>query len=337
MHYRRLGRTGLKVSELSLGAWITFGNQIERQTAINLVHAAYDQGINFFDNADVYAAGQAEIVMGEAIRDLPRETLVLSSKVFWPTMAGPNGRGLSRKHITESIHASLRRLGTDYVDLYYCHRYDPDAPINEVVWTMNLLIQQGKILYWGTSEWEAAHIAQAIGTAKQLNLIPPVVEQPQYNMFRRKRVEVELEPLTREFTLGLTTWSPLASGILTGKYNDGIPAGSRASREDMAWLKDMLTGERLNAVRQLTNMANDLGITTAQLAIAWLLRRKEISSVITGATRMNSSTITSPPLQPSRRWTTPSSKRSSRSWRTFRSSKYRSLMKSVNINLPKSS
>lgn len=286
MHYRRLGRTGLKVSELSLGAWITFGNQIERQTAINLVHAAYDQGINFFDNADVYAAGQAEIVMGEAIRDLPRETLVLSSKVFWPTMAGPNGRGLSRKHITESIHASLRRLGTDYVDLYYCHRYDPDTPINEVVWTMNLLIQQGKILYWGTSEWEAAHIAQAIGTAKQLNLIPPVVEQPQYNMFRRKRVEVELEPLTREFTLGLTTWSPLASGILTGKYNDGIPAGSRASREDMAWLKDMLTGERLNAVRQLTNMANDLGITTAQLAIAWLLRRKEISSVITGATRM---------------------------------------------------
>jgi voltage-dependent potassium channel beta subunit len=286
MHYRRLGRTGLKVSELSLGAWITFGNQIQRQTAIDLVHAAFDQGINFFDNADVYAAGQAEIVMGEAIRKLPRETLVLSSKVFWPTMAGPNGRGLSRKHIMESIHASLRRLGTDYVDLYYCHRYDPDTPINEVVWTMNLLIQQGKILYWGTSEWEAANIAQAIGTAKQLNLIPPVVEQPQYNMFRRKRVEVELKPLTREFALGLTTWSPLASGILTGKYNDGIPTGSRASREDMAWLKDLLTEKRLNAVRQLTNMAKEMELTTAQLAIAWLLRRKEISSVITGATSM---------------------------------------------------
>ncbi len=286
MHYRRLGRTGLKVSEISLGAWITFGDQIERKTAIDLVHAAYDQGINFFDNADVYAAGQAEIVMGEAIRKLPRETLVISSKVFWPTMPGPNGRGLSRKHITESIEASLRRLGTDYVDLYYCHRYDPDTPIQEVVWTMNHLIQQGKILYWGTSEWEAANIAQAIGVANQLNLIPPVVEQPQYNMFRRKRVEVELEPLTREYTLGLTTWSPLASGILTGKYNDGIPAGSRASREDMAWLVDLLSEKRLEAVRKLTTLAENLQVTTAQMAIAWLLRRKEISSVITGATSM---------------------------------------------------
>jgi voltage-dependent potassium channel beta subunit len=281
-----MGRTGLKVSEISLGAWITFGDQIERATAIDLVHAAYDQGINFFDNADVYAAGQAEIVMGEAIRNLPRETLVISSKVFWPTMPGPNGRGLSRKHIIESIHASLRRLGTDYVDLYYCHRYDPDTPIQEVVWTMNLLIQQGKVLYWGTSEWEAAHIAQAIGVANQLNLIPPVVEQPQYNMFRRKRVEVELEPLTREYTLGLTTWSPLASGILTGKYNESIPEGSRASREDMAWLVDQLSQKRMAAVRQLTSLAQSLQITTAQLAIAWLLRRKEISSVITGATRM---------------------------------------------------
>jgi voltage-dependent potassium channel beta subunit len=286
MHYRRLGRTGLKVSEISLGAWITFGDQIERKTAIDLVHAAYDQGINFFDNADVYAAGQAEIVMGEAIRKLPRETLVISSKVFWPTMPGPNGRGLSRKHITESIDASLRRLGTDYVDLYYCHRYDPDTPIQEVVWTMNHLIQQGKILYWGTSEWEAANIAQAIGIANQLNLIPPVVEQPQYNMFRRKRVEVELEPLTREYTLGLTTWSPLASGILTGKYNDGIPEGSRAAREDMAWLVDLLSEKRLEAVRKLTTLAEGLQVTTAQLAIAWLLRRKEISSVITGATSM---------------------------------------------------
>ena len=281
-----MGRTGLKVSEISLGAWITFGDQIERTTAIDLVHAAYDQGVNFFDNADVYAAGQAEIVMGEAIRNLPRETLVISSKVFWPTMPGPNGRGLSRKHIIESIHASLRRLGTDYVDLYYCHRYDPDTPIQEVVWTMNLLIQQGKVLYWGTSEWEAAHIAQAIGVANQLNLIPPVVEQPQYNMFRRKRVEVELEPLTREYTLGLTTWSPLASGILTGKYNESIPEGSRATREDMAWLVDQLSQKRVAAVRQLTSLAQSLEITTAQLAIAWLLRRKEISSVITGATRM---------------------------------------------------
>ncbi len=233
MHYRRLGRSGLKVSEISLGAWITFGNQIDEQTAVELLHTAYDQGINFFDNADMYANGQAEVVMGKAIRDLPREALLISSKVYWPTMPGPNGRGLSRKHITESIHASLRRLGTDYLDLYFCHRFDPDTPIEEVVRTMNDLIHQGKILYWGTSLWDGSQVMQAIGAARQYNLIPPTVEQPRYNLFHRKRVELELTPIAREYGLGLTTFSPLNYGILSGKYNEGIPAGSRASMPDL--------------------------------------------------------------------------------------------------------
>jgi voltage-dependent potassium channel beta subunit len=286
MHYRRLGRSGLKVSEISLGAWITFGSQLDAQLADELVHAAYDQGINFFDNADMYANGQAEVQMGLAMRDLPREALVLSSKVFWPTMPGPNGRGLSRKHITESLHASLRRMGTDYLDLYYCHRYDTDTPVEEVVRTMNDLISQGKILYWGTSEWEAAQVMQAIGVARQYNLIPPTMEQPQYNLFHRKRVELDLALIAREYGLGLTTYSPLYYGILSGKYNDGIPAGSRASLSDMAWVRDRITPERVAIVRDLTALAEEQEMTTAQLAIAWILRRKEISSVITGATRV---------------------------------------------------
>lgn len=286
MHYRRLGRSGIKVSELSYGAWVTFGNQLDEKQAREIIHAAYDLGVNFFDNADIYAKGQAEILMGKAIKGLPREALVISSKVFWPTMPGPNGRGLSRKHIMESIHASLRRLDTDYLDIYYCHRFDPDTPIEEVVYTMNILIQQGKILYWGTSEWTAAQIAQAVHIARQHHLIPPVVEQPQYNMFHRRRVEVELAPIVRELGIGLTTWSPLYSGILTGKYNEGIPEGSRASLESMAWIRDRITPERIAIVRQLSALAAELGVTTAQLAIGWLLRLKEVSSVITGATKM---------------------------------------------------
>ena len=286
MHYRRLGRSGLKVSEISLGAWITFGSQLGEEAASELIHAAYDQGINFFDNADMYANGLAEELMGRAIRDLPREALILSSKVFWPTMPGPNGRGLSRKHITESIHASLRRLGTDYLDLYYCHRFDPDTPVEEVVWTMNNLIQQGKILYWGTSEWEATQVMQAIGVARQLNLIGPTMEQPQYNLFHRRRVELELAPISREFGLGLTTFSPLYYGILSGKYNDGIPEGSRAAMPDLAWIRDSITPERVAITRQLTRLAETLGLTTAQLSIAWILRRKEVSCVLTGATSL---------------------------------------------------
>ncbi len=286
MHYRRLGKSGLKVSEIALGAWITIGSQIDEKISSDLIHAAYDQGINFFDNADAYANGQAEIVMGKAIKDLPREALVISSKVFWPTMPGPNGRGLSRKHMTESLHASLKRMDVDYLDIYYCHRYDPDTPVEEVVSTMNSFIQQGKILYWGTSEWEASQITHARGLARQFNLIPPVAEQPQYNMFHRKRVEEELAPVCREFGIGLTTWSPLYFGILTGKYNDGIPEGSRASLDSMSWIRDRITDDKIEKVKSLTALAVELEITTAQLAIAWLLRRKEISAVITGATRL---------------------------------------------------
>ena len=286
MHYRRLGRTGLKISEISLGAWVTFGSQVDEKAATELIHAAYEQGVNFFDNADMYANGQAETLMGTAIRDLPREALVLSSKVFWPTMPGPNGRGLSRKHILESAHASLRRLGTDYIDLYFCHRFDPDTPVEEVVWTMNDLMRQGKILYWGTSEWEPHQIMEALGVARALNLVGPSMEQPQYNMFHRKRVENFLTPVCREQGIGLTTFSPLYYGILSGKYNDGIPTGSRAALESMAWMRDRITPERIEIVRQLTELADELGVTTAQLAIAWMLRRKEVSTVITGATSL---------------------------------------------------
>lgn len=286
MHYRRLGHSGLKVSEISLGSWVTFGNQITPEMAANLIHEAYDQGINYFDNADMYANGQAEVVMGQAIRGMQRETLVLSTKVFWPTVPGPNGRGLSRKHITEALHASLKRLETDYVDLYFCHRYDPDTPIEEVVRTMTDMIQQGKILYWGTSEWEAWQVMQAYAAAREFGLIPPAVEQPQYNLFHRKRVEDSLMPVCRELGIGLTTFSPLYYGILTGKYNDGIPQGSRASLEDFGWVRDRITPERVTIVRKLTEVANDLKITPSQLAIAWILRRKEVASVITGASRL---------------------------------------------------
>ncbi len=286
MHYRRLGKSGLKVSEISLGAWVTFGSQIEEQTAAKLIHAAYDQGVNFFDNADVYANGQAEIVMGQALRDIPRAGLVISSKVFAPTMPGPNGRGLSRKHITESIHASLKRLGTDYVDLYFCHRFDPDTPLEEVVFTMTHLIEQGKILYWGTSEWTASQISQAFGVARQYNLIPPTMEQPQYNLFHHKRFDDEIAPIAKELGLGITTFSPLYFGILTGKYNNSIPEGSRATLENMAWMQENLTSENLIKVRDFGLIAAELGMTSAQLAIAWILRRKIVSSVITGATKL---------------------------------------------------
>ena len=284
MHYRRLGHSGLKVSEISLGAWVTFGSQIGEKQAIALIESAYDLGVNFFDNADKYANGDAETMMGKAIKSIQREALVISSKVFWPTMPGPNGRGLSRKHITESIHATLKRLHTDYIDLYFCHRFDPDTPIDEVVYTMDTLIRQGKILYWGTSEWRAWQITEACNIARQNHFAPPSAEQPQYNMFHRQRVEIELAPVCKEFNIGLTTWSPLDNGILTGKYNDGIPDGSRAALEGMEWIRDRITPERIAIVRNLSRMAEDMHITIAQLALVWLLRRKEISSVITGAT-----------------------------------------------------
>ena len=286
MHYRRLGRSGLKVSEISLGTWITFGNQIDVKMSGELIHAAYDQGINYFDCADSYANGKGEEALGQAIQGLSRPSLVVSSKVFWPTSASPNGRGLSRKHIMESVHASLRRLGTDYLDLYFCHRFDPDTPVEEVVQSMDILIRQGYILYWGTSEWEASQIAMAVGYAREASLIPPTMKQPQYNLFHRQRVEIELAPVCKELGIGLTTFSPLYSGILSGKYNEGFPPGSRATLGDMAWVHDRVSPERIATVRQLTALAQELGVTTSQLAIAWLLRRKEVSSVITGATRV---------------------------------------------------
>lgn len=286
MHYRRLGRSGLKVSELSLGAWITFGNQVDETRAAEIIRAAYDQGVNYFDNADVYAAGAAEIVMGKVIKDLPREALVISSKVFWPTMPGPNGRGLSRKHITESVHSSLRRLQLDYLDLYFCHRFDVDTPVEEVVRTMDDLVHQGKILYWGTSEWTAPQIVQAVAVARQYGLVPPTMEQPQYNMFHRERLEDELLPLAQEFGIGFTTWSPLYYGLLSGKYNNGVPEGSRAAMTEMGWIRDRFTPEKIDKVRKLTTLAEGMGMTTAQLALAWILHRKEVSSVITGATRV---------------------------------------------------
>ena len=286
MLYRRLGRSGLKVSEISIGSWVTFGTQVDEKKAASLLHAAFDHGINYFDNADIYADGKAEIIMGQAIKKLTRTELVLSSKVFWPTSTGPNARGLSRKHVMESVHASLNRMDVDYLDLYFCHRYDPETPIEEVVQTMNILIQQGKILYWGTSEWEASHVAQAYGIARQYNLIPPTMDQPQYNLLHRKRVEDTLMPVCRELGIGLTTFSPLAYGILTGKYNEGIPEGSRASLENYGWVRDRITPEKIERVKKLQGIAGDLCITPGQLAIAWVLRRSEVSTVITGASRL---------------------------------------------------
>jgi len=286
MHYRRLGRSGIKISEISLGAWVTFGSQISEKEAIKLVHSAYEQGVNFFDNADVYAQGRAEEVLGKAAKDIPREALVLSSKVFFPTMEGINGRGLSRKHIFESLHASLRRMNLEYMDIYYCHRHDPDTTVQEVVQTMDMLVRQGKVLYWGTSQWDTFYLVRAIAFAKENGLIPPMVEQPKYNRMHGRRVERDLAPVCRDYGIGLTTYSPLNQGILSGKYNDGIPDGSRATMENMRYLQDRITPEVIEKVRALTTIGEEIGATTAQMAIAWLLRRKEVSSVITGATRV---------------------------------------------------
>jgi len=285
MEYRRLGEHGLKVSEISLGAWLTFGEQIDEDTARECMLAAHEAGVNYFDNADAYAHGQAEMVMGQIMKDFKRSDLVISSKVFWPMGSGPNDRGLSRKHIMESLQNSLKRLGTDYLDLYFCHRYDPETPLEEVVRAMDDLVHQGKILYWGTSEWRGGQIAHAAGLARQWGLYPPSVEQPQYHMFKRDVVETELVEAARQHGVGLVTWSPLASGVLTGKYNDGIPAGSRLDHHE--WLRRGLTPDKIEKVRQLTKVAKELGASTAQLALAWLLRLPEVSSVITGASRAN--------------------------------------------------
>ena len=287
MNYRRLGSSGLRVSELSLGAWVTFGGQVDQDVTTRCVQAAFERGVIFFDNADIYANGNAETVVGKAVKGMTRSDLVLSTKVFFATGKNPNARGLSRKHIFESIHASLKRLGTDYVDLYFCHRFDPETPVEEIVRVMSDLVRQGKVLYWGTSEWTGAQISAAHGLAREIGGVPPTVEQPQYNLYRRGRVERDLKWVCETLGVGLTTWSPLAFGLLTGKYNDNIPPGSRATLHGYEWLREeTLTEERLAKARAYTALARELGFSPAQLAIAWCLRTPTVSSVITGASRV---------------------------------------------------
>ena len=287
MDYRNLGSSGLKVSALSFGSWVTFGDQIDTERAAECMQVAYDHGVNFFDNAEAYAGGTSERMMGEIIQEKgwDRTDLVVSTKIFWGG-DGPNDRGLSRKHVVEGTTAALRRLQMDYVDLVFCHRPDLEAPIEETVRAMSYLVENGYAFYWGTSEWSAEQIRHAYEVARREHLVPPTMEQPQYNMFHRERVEREYAPLYEDIGLGTTTWSPLASGLLTGKYNDGIPDDSRLGTEGYEWLQDqVLREERLEKTRALTEVAEDLNCTTAQLALAWCLRNEDVSTVITGASR----------------------------------------------------
>jgi len=270
-----------------LGAWITYGGQVGEDVALKCMAAAYDAGVNFFDNAEAYARGNAETVMGNVIKKLGwrRESIIVSSKVFWGG-DGPNDQGLSRKHIYEACRNSLRRLQLDYLDLFFCHRPDPNTPIEETVRAMDDLIHQGKVLYWGTSEWSAAGIMRAHAIAREYGLTPPQMEQPQYNMFHRERVEKEYLPLYREIGLGATIWSPLASGVLSGKYNDGIPPNTRATLKGYEWLREyVITPQNIEKVKKLQAIAKELDCTTAQLALAWCLKNPNVSTVITGATR----------------------------------------------------
>ncbi|MCC4607063.1 aldo/keto reductase [Xanthomonas campestris pv. zinniae] len=293
MLYRRLGSTGLQLSALSFGAWVTFGKQIGRGEARNLIAAAWDNGINFFDNAEVYARGRAEEVMGDVIADLrlPRDSYCVSSKVFFGAVDSPRPtqRGLSRKHVTDACHAALKRLRVDYLDLYFCHRPDPDTPVQETVRAMDALIRQGKVLYWGTSEWSADQVHAAITIAEQEHLHAPAMEQPQYNLLHRQRLEHEYAPLC-ERGLGTTIWSPLASGLLTGKYNQGVDADSRLGQPGNAWLQEEVFGaaesRRVERARAFCALAADLGHAPARLAIAWCLRNPHVSSVILGASRV---------------------------------------------------
>ncbi|MDP0495500.1 MAG: aldo/keto reductase [Verrucomicrobiota bacterium JB024] len=291
MEYRRLGKTGLKVSALSYGAWVTFGKQIDDITAKALLKTAYEGGVNFFDNAEAYAAGKAEEVMGKALAELgfPRETYCVSSKVFWGGTL-PTVRGLSRKHVTEACHAALKRLRVDYLDLYFCHRPDPETPVAETVAAMTDLIRQGKVLYWGTSEWSARDIALAHAAAREHNLYAPVMEQPQYNLFHRARVEVEYAPLYEGPGLGTTVWSPLASGLLSGKYLEGDPGDTRISLEGMEWLRERFEGpdfdRKCKVVAALAQLAGELGITLPRLALAWCLKNPRVSTAIMGASKV---------------------------------------------------
>ena len=293
MQYRRLGSSGLQLSALSFGAWVTFGNQVGRSEARELIAAAWDHGINFFDNAEGYSDGEAERVMGDVLADLrlPRDGWCVSSKVFFGAVRTPlpTQKGLSRKHVHDACHAALKRLRVDYLDLYYCHRPDPDTPIEETVWAMDALVRQGKVLYWGTSEWPAAAIRDAHRIARVHHLHAPTMEQPQYNLLHRERVELEYAPLYAEYGMGATIWSPLASGLLTGKYNDGVPEETRLGQEGYGWLRKWVLGDaesrRVERARKFTELARQLGVAPAPLAIAWCLRNPHVSTVLLGATR----------------------------------------------------
>lgn len=290
MNYRHLGKAGVKVSELSLGAWVTYGTQFGVPEAKAIMAAAFDAGVNFFDNAEAYASGQAELIMGKALKELgwARKDYLVSTKIFWGG-EGPNDQGLSYKHIIEGVNNSLKRLGLDYVDLLFAHRPDPETPIEETVFAFDQVIRQGKAFYWGTSEWSAAEVLRAVDFARRNNLRPPSMEQPQYNLFHRRRFEEEYAILFKELGYGTTTWSPLYGGILTGKYNEGkIPKGSRADLDDFEWMKERAQNEqKLAVVQQLAEVAQDLGVTLAQLSLAWVLKNPNVSTVITGASKVS--------------------------------------------------
>ncbi|MDW8272876.1 MAG: aldo/keto reductase [Chitinophagales bacterium] len=288
MEYRRLGNSGLQVSALSFGSWVTFGHQISDEVAEELMIIAYEAGINFFDNAETYAGGKSEIVMGNILKKLgwDRTTYLVSSKVFWGGTK-PNQKGLMRKHIFEACHAALKRLQVDYLDLFFCHRPDIHTPISETVWAMNDLIRQGKILYWGTSEWNAQQITEAHYWAERYKLIGPTMEQPQYNMFTRENMEKKYLPLFKTFGLGTTIWSPLASGLLTGKYLNDVPKNSRLELTNMQWLKEKLLydNEKMNKVRELKALADKYQISLTHLSLAWCLKNPNVSTVILGASK----------------------------------------------------
>lgn len=291
MEYNNLGKSGLKVSRLSLGSWLTFGKLIEDKVSEKLMHYAYDQGINFFDNAEIYARGKSELVMGKILKKSAwsRDSYIVSSKVFFGTGGQwPTQKGLNRKHVFEACHEALKRLQVDYLDLYFCHRPDKSTPIEETVWAMHQLIMQGKILYWGTSEWSAQEIMEAHMFAKQNHLIGPVMEQPEYNMFARRKVEVEFTQLYKTVGLGTTIWSPLASGILTDKYLNKFPKGTRLGVEGLEWLKEKnLTEDKLAKISLLNELSNDLGMSLPVMSIGWCLKNENVSTVILGASKMS--------------------------------------------------
>ncbi|TAN06977.1 MAG: aldo/keto reductase [Rhodanobacteraceae bacterium] len=293
MQYRRLGSSGLQLSALSLGSWVTFGRQVDMAKARDLLACAFDHGVNYFDSSETYAAGQAETILGEALHALrfPRDAYCVSSKVFFGAVTDPKPtqKGLSRKHVTEACHQALQRLKVDYLDCYFCHRPDPDTPVAETVWAMDTLIRQGKVLYWGTSEWPVEAILEAHAVAERHHLHAPTMEQPQYNLLHRERVEAEYAPLYSQFGMGTTIWSPLASGLLTGKYAHGVPAGSRFTLPGYEWLRqryDLAPGSAdMTRVAAMSRIAHDLGAAPAPFAIAWCLKNPHVSTVMLGATR----------------------------------------------------